>query len=455
MALGLLGLTVMGGWLLDLGVLTSRKPDWAATKVNATLALLWAGLLAWYARCLAKAGADRNRADQERWRSENRFRTIFEQAPMGIALIDSLTGHVCEVNAKYSDILGRPREELATLDWMELTHVDDVQEDLDQMARLNAGEIPGFQLDKRMLRKDGASLWIRLTVVPIQVDNASSPRHLAMVEDITERKQAEEERQFLHHQLVQAQKMESLGSLAGGIAHDMNNVLGAILGLASANLEDQPPGSEGREALETIVKAAERGGKLVKGLLSFARQAPAEELEIKLNELLQEEAGLLERTTLAKVRLELDLASGLRTMVGDAGALTHAFMNLCVNALDAMPDGGTLTLRTRNVEDARIEVQVEDTGLGMSKEVLARSLDPFFTTKEVGKGTGLGLSMVYSTVKAHHGSMEIHSQPGRGTCVRMRFPASYFLEFSSSRAKRHPKTSAPPSTFHPRRAGRT
>jgi len=233
---------------------------------------------------------------------------------------------------------------------------------------------------------------------------------------------ANKDRIELLAQLLQSQKLESLGTLAGGVAHDINNVLGAILGLATAHLEIQPPESSAYLAFETISKAAVRGGKMAKSLLNFARQSPAEEHELDINVILREEARLLERTTLSKVHLEMALASDLRPMRGDASALTHAFMNLCVNAVDAMPENGTLTLRTQNVDNDWIEVQVQDTGCGMPQEVLQKALDPFFTTKEEGKGTGLGLSIVHSTVKAHRGQMDIHSQPGQGTCVRMRFP---------------------------------
>jgi PAS domain S-box-containing protein len=246
---------------------------------------------------------------------------------------------------------------------------------------------------------------------------------LGVSRDITERKQAEQALALLQAQLQQTQKMESLGSLAGGVAHDMNNVLGAILGLATAHLEIQPPGGPAFRAFDTISKAALRGGKLVKGLLTFARQSPAEDRELDMNTLLREEVRLLERTTLSKVHLELDLAPGLRPIRGDASALTHAFMNLCVNAVDAMSASGTLTLRTRNVDNDWIEVVVEDTGSGMPQEVLDKALEPFFTTKGVGKGTGLGLSMVYSTVKAHRGQLQLQSEPGRGTCVTLRVPA--------------------------------
>jgi signal transduction histidine kinase/CheY-like chemotaxis protein len=233
----------------------------------------------------------------------------------------------------------------------------------------------------------------------------------------------QEGKAVLEEQLQQARKMESLGSLAGGIAHDMNNVLGAILGMASASIEDQPAGSHTHWAFATIIKAAERGGKMVKSLLSFARQSPAERRELDLNVILREEVDLLERTTLSRVHLAMELEPGLQPILGDASALTQAIMNLCVNAVDAMPEPGTLTLRTRNHGHEWIEVVVEDTGIGMTAEVLGRALEPFFTTKDIGKGTGLGLSMVYSIVKAHHGQMEIHSEVGQGTQVRMRFPA--------------------------------
>jgi len=238
------------------------------------------------------------------------------------------------------------------------------------------------------------------------------------------REQAEAERAKLEAQLRQTRKMESLGSLAGGVAHDMNNVLGAILGLASANLEAHPPGSPARHALATIIKAAERGGKMVKSLLSFARNSPVEERELDVNALFGDAVQILERTTLAQVRLELDLAPDLRPIRGDAGGLTNALINLCVNAVDAMPRNGTLTFRTRNLDQDRIEVQVQDTGSGMAKEVLERALEPFFTTKAEGRGTGLGLTQVYGIVKAHRGQLEIRSEPGQGTRVTLTFPAT-------------------------------
>jgi len=251
------------------------------------------------------------------------------------------------------------------------------------------------------------------------------------IQDITERVLAEEAKLKLLGQLQQSQKMEGLGIMAGGVAHDMNNVLGAILSLASAHLTVQAKDSSVYPALETIRDAAVRGGNMVKGLLRFARQNPAESLNLDLNALLREAANLLEHTMLNKVRMEWDLACDLRLVRGDGSALIHAFMNLCINAVDAMQDGGTLTFRTQNLGDRQVRVIVEDTGCGMTKEVLAKALDPFFTTKEVGKGTGLGLPMVYSVVKAHGGHLAIQSEPGRSTQVTMCFAAATTMDLGT------------------------
>ncbi len=247
-------------------------------------------------------------------------------------------------------------------------------------------------------------------------------RALREAEERRLRKKAEVERAKLQEQLQQASKMESLGLMAGGVAHDMNNVLGAILALASANLELHAEGSPAHRAFQTICKAAVRGGEMVRTLLDFARQNPAEVQSLDMNLILREEVQLLERTTLSKIHLELDLAPNLHIIRGDACALAHTLLNLCVNAVDAMGESGTLHLSTRNLDEEWIQVQVRDTGAGMSEDILKMALDPFFTTKPQGKGTGLGLSMVYSIVTAHRGKLDIQSHLGHGTCVTMCFP---------------------------------
>jgi signal transduction histidine kinase len=230
------------------------------------------------------------------------------------------------------------------------------------------------------------------------------------------------ERRDMAQELDHLQRLESIGRLAGGISHDMNNVLGAIMALAelmAAQPGDPPEVSRGAQA---ILDAAGRGRDLVKGLTDFARKDIQNAVPVDLNALVGREADLLERTTFRKVAIVRQLQPGLPAVLGEPSALANVLMNLGVNACDAMPDGGILALSTRTLADGRVELAVADDGEGMAPEVAARALEPFFTTKPPGKGTGLGLSVVYGTVKAHGGTLELRTAPGAGTRVAMAFP---------------------------------
>ncbi len=293
----------------------------------------------------------------------------------------------------------------------------------DGMQAVLLGELPDFALEYPC-HSPGQERWFQAFVTPFQ---GHGPARLVVSHlDITNLRKAEETRLQLERQLQRSQKMESLGSLAGGVAHDMNNVLGSILGMASMHQELHPADSPAQQAFSIIARACQRGGGLVRRLLDFARQDLSESKVVDLNILIQEEVQLLERTTLGRVQCAMELTSQLPLIRGDSSALVHAVMNLCLNAVDAMPEGGELHLRTRPGQPGWVELEVEDTGMGMPKEVLERALDPFFTTKPPDKGTGLGLSIVYSTVNAHQGTMELHSEPGKGTRVTLRFPAIDF-----------------------------
>jgi PAS domain S-box-containing protein len=232
----------------------------------------------------------------------------------------------------------------------------------------------------------------------------------------------EEELRAVEEQIRRSQKMESLGCLAGGIAHDMNNVLGAIFAVTQTARLRYSDQVDLDQALATVERAATRGRDLVRGLLGLARMEIGASAPVDINQLVQQEMELLERTLLQKIRLVVDLEQPLPPVLAETSSLASALMNLCVNAADAMPDGGTLTLRTRNRADAQVEITVEDTGLGMSPKVLERAMDPFFTTKEVGKGTGLGLAMVFNAAKAHGGTLTLHSQEGVGTRAVLLLP---------------------------------
>ncbi|WP_306600871.1 PocR ligand-binding domain-containing protein [Geothrix sp. 21YS21S-2] len=378
------------------------------------------GFITRLAESMASQGMMQRRTQEARASlelSEERSRAILRTAMDGFWTADH-GGRIRSVNDAYCAMSLYAREELLGQPIALVEAQEGPGEILDHIKAIRTGENNRFETVHR--RKDGSLMPVELCVQALP----DGDELFAFIRDIGPRRRAEAETLRLQNQLLQSQKMDSLGSMAGGIAHDMNNVLGAILGLASANLGAQPPGSPARLAFETIIKAAQRGGKMVRGLLDFARARPAEERELDLNELLHEEVALLERSTLSRVDLRLDLDPALRGIRGDPGALVHLLMNLCVNAVDAMGDAGTLTLRTRNADNDWVEVVVEDTGCGMSPEVLARATDPFFTTKDVGKGTGLGLAMVFRTVKAHRGQLDIQSEPGAGTQVRIRLPAS-------------------------------
>lgn len=238
-----------------------------------------------------------------------------------------------------------------------------------------------------------------------------------------ERKRYEEERRRIESELHHFQKLESVGRLASGVAHDMNNVLAAIMGLATV-LRDRLEGDAlGVGHLDLILNSADRGRALVRGLTAFARAQLEDAVPLDFNALIRQEAELLRQTTFRKVDLELDLEESLPPVMGEASALGNVLMNLCVNAVDAMPEGGKLTFRSRENPKGFVEISIVDTGQGMSPQVLARAMDPFFTTKPPGKGTGLGLSIVFGAMKAHGGTVGIQSAEGTGTAVLLRFPA--------------------------------
>ena len=240
---------------------------------------------------------------------------------------------------------------------------------------------------------------------------------------ISERAKAEEDRHQLEVQLFQSQRLESLGTLAGGVAHDLNNVLAAILGLASIRREEADPGSALADSLDTIAAACLRGGEVVRSLLRFARKSLDAMGPVDLNILAKQTVHLLDATTFKRIQITTELQDPLGMVEGDEGALSHALLNVCLNAADAMPAAGSLVIRTRSLDAGGVELSVQDSGEGMSPEVLNKAVDPFFTTKPVGKGTGLGLAMVYGTVQAHGGTLDIRSELGKGTTVVLGFPS--------------------------------
>lgn len=250
----------------------------------------------------------------------------------------------------------------------------------------------------------------------------------------------------LEHQLFQSQKLESMGTLAGGIAHDFNNILQIITGYASMLRADTSNPSLTREATETILKTSSRGAQLVRQLLTIANKTPFTREPVLLNEVITEVATLLKGTFPKSVTVETDLEPHLSSIGADSGQLHQAILNICLNAQDAMPHGGCLTISTRTIDGADLPHKIDlapanryvllsigDTGSGMDKETLSRIFEPFFTTKEVGKGSGLGLALVNSIVQGYGGKVEVESIVGRGSTFHIYLPATSLPVALSSR----------------------
>lgn len=291
----------------------------------------------------------------------------------------------------------------------------------------------GKSLILRWVRRDGTVLWTEQRLVPIWDEEGNLLAIEGIARDISEQRRAEEERARLQQQLLQAQKLESIGRLAGGVAHDFNNMLNVIMGYGELMLYQLPKDDPIRKKAEEIVKAARRSADLTRQLLAFSRKQTLQPQVLDLNEHLRNLEKMLRRIIGEDIELHLVLAEGLPPVLFDPGQLDQVVINLAVNARDAMPSGGSLLIETslalRDEGYAATHVgmtagtyvllAVTDTGCGMDKETAARAFEPFFTTKERGKGTGLGLSTVYGIVKQSNGHIWLYSEPGKGTTFKI------------------------------------
>lgn len=306
-------------------------------------------------------------------------------------------------------------------------HDDDRENAVTHMA-LATRQGKNWQVEFRYQRANGSYAHVINRAVVMLNDNGQPERVMGSITDITEQKALEE-------QLRRSQRLEAVGQLTGGIAHDFNNLLTIILGDADQLAEELDAGSEHQELAKTIKSAARRGANLVRSLMTFSRQQVLNPKPVRATDLIAGMQTLLQRAVGTHISLLLNLQGRSWPVLLDAGQFENALLNLAINARDAMPDGGTLTLRTsditlttRQIDGEMIAagdytlVEVIDTGHGMDTEIMKRAFDPFFTTKEQGKGNGLGLSMVYGFVKQSKGHISIDSNEESGTCVRMYFP---------------------------------
>ncbi len=343
------------------------------------------------------------------------YTDLYEFAPVGYLTLDA-KGTVLQANLTAVRLLGTERSALLGQPFLRFL-AEHAQAAFQAFLSAWFSLPQAATLDLATLDMPGRAPWIRL-----ETSGGASPECRVAFLDITERKRAEEHLRRLEADLVHTQKMESLGCLAAGVAHDINNVLGAIRAATEALLLDASLVSNHKEVIELVLRATDRGRRLLGGLMAFARKDLLEPEEVDLNGLVVEEVDLLQRSTLQKVAFRLELAESGPKVWGERARLSAALMNLCTNAIDAMPKGGTLTLRTLCPTPDWVILEVEDSGEGMPPEVLARAMDPFFTTKPQGQGTGLGLTNTYATVHAHGGTFRLESTQGWGTRAQLRFP---------------------------------
>jgi PAS domain S-box-containing protein len=355
--------------------------------------------------------------------SERAFRSTFDDAPLGIAQV-SVDGRWIRVNRHLESILGWKADELAGHSLFDIFHPDDLATGL-HSAMNESGD-----REERVRRKDGQFVWVRLTISPVR-STSGEPRHLIVIlEDVSERRRLEE-------RLRESEKLEAIGRLAGGVAHDFNNLLTAIIGyaqlLADSIDHDDPKAVD----VDEIIKAAERSAALTGQLLAFSRKQVLVPAILDINALVRETAVLLRRVIGEHIDLVTVLAPNLDPVSADRTQLEQIVINLAVNARDAMPSGGRLTIETANVsvasgEAAHAEVTepghyvmltVSDTGIGMDADTKLRVFEPFFTTKEQGRGTGLGLATVYGIVKQSGGFIGVFSEPLEGATFRVYLPA--------------------------------
>jgi PAS domain S-box-containing protein len=403
----------------SLGANRVLMTGWFAVVGVAMVTVLVSGLARLIGGELDQAYADRHRAEQ-------RYREMFEQTPAGVATT-TVDGRILLCNDAFARMFGYESaqglvgQEAATLYWE--------PEDRDRLlaALRESGRLRNFEF--RMRRRDGTAIWV---LVNLTLQDAEGGARLdATLIDISDRK-------ALEQQLWQAQKLDALGSLAGGVAHDFNNLLTAIVGYAGLLRLDFPPGDERIESVEEIDKACSRAAGLTRQLLAFSRRQPFEPKPLRLDERVRDMEKMLQRLLGPQVRLVTATDERLARVWGDPSQVEQVVLNLGVNARDAMPQGGTLTIETRNVQLTEryvgeqsdmpageyVLLAVSDTGTGMDRGTRARIFEPFFTTKEKGKGTGLGLATVYGIVKQSRGYIFVYSEPGVGTTFKCYFPVT-------------------------------
>ena len=399
--------------------------------------LAWAIAAGWavMAAALVALGAWLAHVSEARRATEDRYRMLFESNPFPMVVIDRQTGRFLAANDATVQSYGWSREEFLAMNSADVRSIE-TADALKAAMQASVGHPGEMTSGHQHRRKDGSLIDVDLAVRLIDFDGR--PAALILAHDVTERVRGEKARQATEALLRQAQKMESVGQLTGGIAHDFNNILTVILANAESLEEYQDRCPEMAGCVSGIAGAVERASSLTRQLLAFSRKQPLRPEVTDMNTLVAGTGRLLHRALGEQIEIDSLLSDRLWPVNVDRAQLENALVNLCVNARDAMPDGGKLLIETRNVSIGETGhgaladlvpgdyamLAVTDTGMGMDPDVLSKVFEPFFTTKEVGKGTGLGLSMVYGFIKQSNGHIKARSEVGRGTTFELYLPRS-------------------------------
>ena len=375
---------------------------------------------------------ERKKMEEALRESEEKYRLLVENANEVVLVAQD--GVIRFVNNRVFDLIGYTPEELIGKPFVAHIHADDRATVLDRhMRRMSGTELPGLYCF-RVIDRDGRTKWAEINAVRIEWQG--QPATLNILTDITERRKAEAEREKLQAQLLQAQKMESVGRLAGGVAHDFNNMLGVILGHAELAREQIDPASPLYADLVEIQKAARRSADLTRQLLAFARRQTVSPRVLDLNETVEGMLKMLRRLIGEDIELRWRPGAELWSVHMDPSQFDQVLANLVVNARDAISGVRRITIETTNTTFDDISsmgqsnfptgdfvlLTVSDDGCGMDKETLGKLFEPFFTTKGVGRGTGLGLATVYGVVKQNNGFINVYSEPGKGSTFKVYLP---------------------------------